>query len=339
MLALIDLCLEGTGRAGTAPDMVNTRQLADKMLCLYWPHTVPYQQVSGNEILRQNSGNQARILTDIMKFRERLSDPSMPLHRAKREEPEGFERLVWEIEWTLILMPLPRLQVIGQEENRFIYETGWDTTTEPTRTIITEYQQSGTGPFDNRILLKPGVGDHLVKLNSLLRPLIQRNWTAMISKLNRMEESGLEFFLFGAERIPLRLIKPGLRELQQGRCFYCGREMTSATEVDHFIPWARYPDNGIDNLVLVDGSCNRYKSDFLAATEHVLRWADRNRRDSRNAEALKQIAHHAGLETHPEETLGATRAIYIRLPEQARLWKIGKEFVVPDRPSLIEALS
>ena len=32
MLALIDLCLEGTGRTGTAPDMVNTRQLADKIL-------------------------------------------------------------------------------------------------------------------------------------------------------------------------------------------------------------------------------------------------------------------------------------------------------------------
>ena len=105
-----------------------------------------------------------------------------------------------------------------------------------------------------------------------------------------------------------------------------------------FIPWARYPDNGIDNLVLADGSCNRYKSDFLAATEHVLRWAERNRQDSTNAEALKQIAHHAGLETHPEEILGATRAIYIRLPEQARLWKIRKEFVDPDRPSLIQAL-
>jgi len=337
MLALIDLCLEGTGRAGAAPDMVNTRQLADKVLYLYWPHTVPYQKVSGGRILKQNSGRQARILKDIMEFRERLSDPSMPLYRARREEPEDFQKLVWDIEWTLILMPLPRLQVIGQEENRFVYEIGWDTSIGRNRKIVTEYQRSGSGPFDNRVLLKPGVGDYLVILNSLLRPLIQRNWTAMISKFNLMQQSELEDFLFGSERIPLNLIKPGLRDLQEGRCFYCGREMTAA-DVDHFIPWARYPDNCIENLVLADSSCNRDKRDFLAATEHVLRWADRNRHDTHRAEALKHIAHHASLETQPAETLGATRAIYLRLPEQARLWKIRKEFIAPDRPSLIEAL-
>lgn len=71
MLALIDLCLEGTGRTGTPPDMVTTRQLAEKVLYLYWPHTVPYQKGSVDQILRQNSGRQARILTDIIVFRGR----------------------------------------------------------------------------------------------------------------------------------------------------------------------------------------------------------------------------------------------------------------------------
>ena len=338
MLALIDLCLEGTGRAGAAPDMVTTRQLAEKVLYLYWPHTVPYQKGSGEQILRQNSGRQARILTDIIEFRGRLSDPSMPLQRVRREEPEDIKKLIREIEWTLIHMPLPRLQVIGQEEHRFIYEIHWDASIERKRKIVTEYQRTGSGPFDNRILLKPGVGDYLVMLNSLLRPLIQRKWTAMITRFNRMDESELEDFLFGSERIPLNTVKPALMELQDGRCFYCGREMTAA-EVDHFIPWARYPDNGIENLVLADSCCNRDKRDFLAATEHVLRWADRNRHGSQSAEALKHFAHHTGWETHPSETLGATRAIYFRLSEQATLWKIKKEFVVPHRPSLIEALS
>ena len=36
--------------------------------------------------------------------------------------------------------------------------------------------------------------------------------------------------------------------LQGGRCFYCEDALRGPTDVDHFIPWARYPDNGLDNL-------------------------------------------------------------------------------------------
>ena len=39
LLALIDLCLEHTERSGAPPDLVTTRQLADKLVELYWPHT------------------------------------------------------------------------------------------------------------------------------------------------------------------------------------------------------------------------------------------------------------------------------------------------------------
>jgi len=28
-------------------------------------------------------------------------------------------------------------------------------------------------------------------------------------------------------------------------------------EVDHFIPWARYPDNGIHNFVVADSRCHQ----------------------------------------------------------------------------------
>jgi HNH endonuclease len=42
--------------------------------------------------------------------------------------------------------------------------------------------------------------------------------------------------------------------------------------VDHFLPWARYPENGIENLVVTDPRCNNDKRDFLAAAEHVERW-------------------------------------------------------------------
>jgi hypothetical protein len=46
LLALIDLCLEGTQASGAPPAMVTTRQLADKIVEIYWPHTVPFARRS-----------------------------------------------------------------------------------------------------------------------------------------------------------------------------------------------------------------------------------------------------------------------------------------------------
>ena len=69
--------------------------------------------------------------------------------------------------------------------------------------------------------------------------------------------------LVAATGIPLwcatRLPRSGaqdLRELQDNRRFYCERRIDGQVEVDHFIPWARHPDNGIENLVVADQRCN-----------------------------------------------------------------------------------
>jgi hypothetical protein len=84
--------------------------------------------------------------------------------------------------------------------------------------------------------------------------------------------------------------------------------------VDHFIQWARYPDNGAQNFVVADARCNRDKYSFLAAAEHVG-------------------------ERHPDRTRGVARAIYLQLPTEAQLWLRGKEFVAPDRSRLLAALN
>ena len=42
--------------------------------------------------------------------------------------------------------------------------------------------------------------------------------------------------------------------------------------MDHFIPWSRYQENGLFNLVITDQNCNGNKSDFIAAVEHMDRW-------------------------------------------------------------------
>ena len=59
--------------------------------------------------------------------------------------------------------------------------------------------------------------------------------------MNGLPESRLEEFLFGASRIPLDEVRGPLREMQAGRCFYCDEALRDATDVDHFIPWARHP--------------------------------------------------------------------------------------------------
>ena len=46
LLGLIDVCLEQTQSSGAPPEMVTTRQLADKIVELYWPQTVPFAGVA-----------------------------------------------------------------------------------------------------------------------------------------------------------------------------------------------------------------------------------------------------------------------------------------------------
>ena len=46
LLGLIDVCLEQTQSSGAPPEMVTTRQLADKIIELYWPQTVPFAGVA-----------------------------------------------------------------------------------------------------------------------------------------------------------------------------------------------------------------------------------------------------------------------------------------------------
>ena len=87
-------------------------------------------------------------------------------------------------------------------------------------------RRAAGGPdFENRIHLLHGAGDHLVRRAGLLRPLVQREWASMVARLNRemVEESRLEEFSFGTPRIRLDRVRAPLRELQEGRCFYCAQ--------------------------------------------------------------------------------------------------------------------
>ena len=253
--------------------------------------------------------------------------------------PEAYERLVRLVEWKLIEMPLPRLQTMDQSRRLFIYEIYWDQRVEQCE--VTSYQVSAASKFDNRVMLRPSVGEYFLQLNGLLRPLIQRRWAAMVAQLNRLEESQLEMFLFGTDRTRTTKIRAGLWEIQGRRCFYCDARITEPVggQVDHFVPWSRYSDDTLDNFVVADNRCNGSKSSSLAAADHLTRWTRRFEEGSSEYAQLTELTQSAAWDRQPGRSLNVARAIYLRLPGDARLWLRGKEFVPPDPLTIGAALN
>src|SRR5439155_17459893 len=94
--------------------------------------------------------------------------------------------------------------------------------------------------------------------------------------------------------VGLERVRGPIIELQEGRCFYCAERLArragQTPDVDHFIPWSRYPDDGLENLVVVHAHCNAQKSDFLAAAAHVDHWRARTRSGSPVSAELDRVA-------------------------------------------------
>jgi 5-methylcytosine-specific restriction endonuclease McrA len=83
-----------------------------------------------------------------------------------------------------------------------------------------------------------------------------------VQKLNANELGSLTdlgSFLFGHERGVLEAYRPILRDVQAGRCFYCQNDLKRSMEVDHFVPWSRYPTDLGRNFVLAHPSRNNAK--------------------------------------------------------------------------------
>jgi hypothetical protein len=96
------------------------------------------------------------------------------------------------------------------------------------------------------------------------------------------------------------------------------------------VPWSRYPNDGLDNLVVADKVCNSFKSNSLPAGEHLTRWAGRVMEGSSEYTQLAALAQHVAWDRHAAESLSAARAIYLRLPDDAMLWLRRRNFIAPD---------
>ncbi len=146
----------------------------------------------------------------------------------------------------------------------------------------------------------------------------------MVAEVNELEEAKLQEFLFGARRVSLDPVRAPLLELHDGICFYCLKKIDDRTlAIDHFIPWSRHAENAVENLVPAHDRCNGKKLDFLAARAHVQAWSTRNRE---RASDLRSVAERSRFDNASARVTSVARGIYLRLPQQARLWVRGGEF-------------
>jgi len=255
--ALADLAVLKGDDSG-APLEIVTKDIAAKFIELYWRQSRPLQ-VGGEPtglILQQNTGKQAAIISYIADSQREFGGS---LFRLKQQASDRWKALVAEVDQVVCKMPLWKLQTVGSEPLEFLYEN------------------VGRG---NRITLKPGVAYCFRAFYELVRDLIEGAWVRFVQKLNASKlgnVSDLGTFLFGEERASLEAYRPILIDVQKGACLYCQKPLSGKTQVDHFVPWSRYPADLGHNFVLAHDRCNNAKSDFLAAENHLAAWIERNK--------------------------------------------------------------
>ncbi len=246
-------------------------ELAERFIEVYWRQVAPFR---GKRVLAQNSGRQASLITRIAAIRERAGK----LSEARRLP-----------EWTVLIattrrlldeMPLWRLQRVGDEMLECFYEN---------RLV------------DRAIHLKPGIAACFAAQFQVVQALVQLSWLRFVQRLpvnhDLIGQGGdLAEFLFGADRSVLGPLCERLTDLQEGKCFYCGTALRARGEVDHFVPWVRYPRDLGHNFVVTHDACNGAKGDRLAAVPHLERWLERNsaREEELNALFAKaRVLHDA----------------------------------------------
>ena len=331
LMALIDGCATNSDHGGRAPSTLHTREIARHVLRLYLPQARAYLGAERSDpmVLRQITNQSSTVMAAVLRLHLIGENSGNRTFSAlERLHGDEFEKCLDDVERTFARYPLLRLQVVGSEDRPFLYDVDWGE-----GVSLSALHAEGGG----MVRFRPGASDQLLRLAPLLRPLIELHWVRMIASLNGLDVEGerLRAHLFGASRATFpAALRSGLHDLHGGRCFYCDSRLTSRAEVDHFIPWSRWPNDAIENLVLAD-ACNRHKSDHLAASDHAQRWAARL---VGHAADLGEIASSTAWLTESERTLAIGRSTYFHLPLGTPLWLLADTFSADDPRSIASSM-
>jgi hypothetical protein len=304
LLSLADLAIE-RGDDDTAALALDTTDVAEKFIELYWRQALPWVGTPGETVrLFQRHGGETAILKRIARAREETGG-SLPLFRASKAK---WNRLVSDVAKTIQVMPLWKLQTIGGAKEDFLYPN------------------IGRGHV---IHLRGDAVYCLRQFYMLIADLVQTAWVRFVQRLARNQPllgqvRDLRDFLFGSDRVALARYGRVLTDYQNGRCFYCNRPIRSI-EVDHFIAWSRYPLDLGHNFVATDSSCNGDKCDRLPALRHLARWTERNADES-----LAADFDRAGLPHDRSATLRVAEWAYGTAERtNAQLWVAGRDDLEP----------
>jgi len=255
--ALADVCVEQPMMYEASELNIDLAKLAEKLIELYWHHAVPFSSAHSGEsaLLKQNSGAQSKVIAVLYECQQN----NIRSLRQLKLSPYWHTTYKAALD-TLKTGPLWRLQILAKQEECFLYP----------HTKGKSY-----------ITLNAGIAACFRRFYDLVVYLAKNAWLQKIQSIKHNQaligpQSQLHDFLFGFDRTALNKAKPVLVEIQKGQCFYCQKPLTSAIEVDHFIPFARYANDLGHNFVAAHRSCNNSKRDFLAAQLHRERWQDQN---------------------------------------------------------------
>jgi len=298
--ALADLSVEhGSTPDGSLP--LHVEQIAEKFIEYYWNQARPFQK----QVLRQNTRGQAEVVRLVEEFRKQ-TDGRLGRLQASQKEWSSLKHRVATI---IINMPLWKLQTFGNRQNEFLYRQR---------------------DFDDRtIRLLPGVPQAFRTFHPLLTSMIRGAWMTQLHRIKGNRDvlgpgAELEAFLFGTDRSSLTQYRELLRRHQADECFYCGRKVSDEGELDHFIPWSRYPLDLGHNFVFAHKGCNNAKRDYLAASAHIQHWRWQNLDEGHR---LAREFDQAGLVHDLDRSLLIARWAYHQgQASEARLWLKKDEF-------------
>ena len=286
--AIADLCVLKGDDSGETLEL-EVKDIGEKFIELYWQQCRPFQigEKSTGIVLQQNTGRQAAVISKVI---EKQNEFGGSLFKLKQTAPDLWQSLKKDVKRVINDMPLWKLQTVGSERLDFLYDN-LDITTKT-------------------ITLKPGVAFCFRAFYGLMRDLIQGAWIRFIQKLNVNALGNLAdlgTFLFDRERSSLETYKHILLDVQERQCFYCHGNLRNNIEVDHFIPWSRYPSDLGHNFVLAHPHCNNSKSDHLAAERHLQSWVERNQ--IRSMELTERLVD-AGLPSNSSASTQITEWAY-----------------------------
>ncbi|WP_019617028.1 HNH endonuclease [Psychromonas ossibalaenae] len=258
--ALADICIEKPFSVDPNSELqVSFAEIAEKFIALYWQHALPFtgadNETMQGELLKQNSGKQAKIITELYACHNNNIRNINQLKSSDR-----WPSLFKDTLKTLKEGPLWRLQILSKKEQCFLYPH-----------VKTQ----------KHITLNSGIAYCFRRFYDLVVHLSRHAWLQKIQSISANQhllgaQTQLDEFLFGVNRQTITKARPVLEEIQQGKCFYCQKPLNSKTELDHFIPFAKYANDLGHNFVAAHSSCNNSKRDHLSAIIHRDRWYEQN---------------------------------------------------------------